>query len=174
MSLVAPVPFCAHSLLPSFIHVSHRTHAIFALTQLSAAAAACLRAVRSYTQMLNAAGCVEADVTVNKLADDSFVVVATDTAHRHVQTLLRRGIEDNVGAQAGAEKSGTRAHAFVTDITGSLAQINIQGPNARRLMQACTDADMSDAAFPFRASREIAIGYALGTVVQTSRQQHQP
>jgi glycine cleavage system aminomethyltransferase T len=143
--------------------------------------------------MLNAAGCVEADVTVNKLADDSFVVVATDTAHRHVQTLLRRGIEDNVGAQAeksgaeksgaeksgaeksgaeksGAEKSGARAHAFVTDITGSLAQINIQGPNARRLMQACTDADMSDAAFPFRASREIAIGYALGTVGQTSRQ----
>jgi glycine cleavage system aminomethyltransferase T len=121
--------------------------------------------------MLNGAGCVEADVTVNKLADDSFVVVATDTAHRHVQTLLRRGIEDNVGSEAeksGAEKSGahSRAHAFVTDITGSLAQINIQGPNARRLMQACTDADMSDAAFPFRASREIAIGYALVNCVR--------
>ena len=160
MPLITPMSFCARSTL-------------------------CRCAVRRYTQMLNAAGCVEADVTVNKLADDSFVVVATDTAHRHVQTLLRRGIEDNVGGEtgaeksgaeksgaekSGAEKSGARAHAFVTDITGSLAQINIQGPNARRLMQACTDADMSDAAFPFRASREIAIGYALGTVGQTSHQ----
>ena len=32
--------------------------------------------------------------------------------------------------------------------------------------QACTDADLSDAAFPFRASQQIAIGYALVNCVR--------
>jgi 4-methylaminobutanoate oxidase (formaldehyde-forming) len=113
----------------------------------------------TYTQMLNAAGCVEADITINKLGEEEFMVVATDTAHRHVLTLLRRGIED--ATINGACPPGSSPHAFVSDVTGGYAQINIQGPNARKLMQACTDADMSDAAFPFRSSQQIAVGYAV-------------
>lgn len=108
----------------------------------------------TYTQFLNADGRVEADITVNKLAEDKFMIVATDTAHRHVQTLLNRGVED------------MNAHAFVTDVTGGYAQINIQGPLSRKLMQLCTDHDMSDIAFPFRASKNIAIGYALVNCVR--------
>ena len=37
----------------------------------------------TYTQWLNDAGTLEADLTVTKLADDDFYVVASDTAHRH-------------------------------------------------------------------------------------------
>jgi glycine cleavage system aminomethyltransferase T len=62
--------------------------------------------------------------------------------------------------------AGTPAHAFVTDVTGSLAQINLQGPLARQLMRVVTDTDMSDSAFPFRASKQIAIGYALVNAVR--------
>jgi glycine cleavage system aminomethyltransferase T len=65
---------------------------------------------------------LEADVTVCKFAADKFMVVATDTAHRHVETLLRRRVEDD------------SAHAFVTDVTGAIAFINIQGPLSRKLM----------------------------------------
>eukprot|EP01103_Thecamoeba_quadrilineata_P000083 TRINITY_DN10063_c0_g1_i1.p1 TRINITY_DN10063_c0_g1~~TRINITY_DN10063_c0_g1_i1.p1 ORF type:complete len:899 (-),score=149.22 TRINITY_DN10063_c0_g1_i1:49-2715(-) len=108
----------------------------------------------TYTQFLNQDGRVEADLTVNKLFDDRFVVVATDTAHRHLLTLIKRGIED------------LNAHAFVTDVTGSIAQINIQGPNARKLMELVTNADMSDAAFPFRGSKHIPIGYAIVNCVR--------
>ena len=46
--------------------------------------------VITYTQWLNDAGTLEADLTVTKLADDRFMVVASDTAHGHVQAWLRR------------------------------------------------------------------------------------
>ena len=43
--------------------------------------------VITYTQWLNEAGKLEADLTVTKLDDERFWVVASDTAHRHVETL---------------------------------------------------------------------------------------
>ena len=52
------------------------------------------------------------------------------------------------------------AHAFVTDVTSGYGQLNVQGPRSRELLQSLTSADLSNAAFPFRAAREIDIGYA--------------
>lgn len=43
---------------------------------------------------------------------------------------------------------------------GALAQINIQGPNARDLIQSLTKTDMSNEAFPFRTAKQIDIGFA--------------
>jgi 4-methylaminobutanoate oxidase (formaldehyde-forming) len=100
----------------------------------------------TYTQWLNEAGTLEADLTVTKIDGESFFVVATDTAHRHVQAHLHRHIGD--------------AHAFVTDVTGAYAQINVQGPRSRELLQTLTTADLSNEAFPFRAAREIDLGFA--------------
>ncbi|MBA3453863.1 MAG: GcvT family protein, partial [Deltaproteobacteria bacterium] len=100
----------------------------------------------TYTQWLDVAGKLQADLTVTKLADDRFWVVASDTAHRHVETWMKRSIGD--------------AHAHVADMTGAYAQINIQGPRSRELMQLVTSADMTNEAFPFRAAREIDIGFA--------------
>ncbi|HEY9482610.1 MAG TPA: aminomethyltransferase family protein, partial [Micromonosporaceae bacterium] len=102
----------------------------------------------TYTQWLNEDGKLEADLTVTKLADERFWVVASDTAHRHVQTRMQRRF------------AATGAHAFATDVTGAYAQINIQGPRSRELMAMVTDADMSNDAFAFRDAREIAIGFA--------------
>ncbi|HEY2793436.1 MAG TPA: FAD-dependent oxidoreductase [Micromonosporaceae bacterium] len=102
----------------------------------------------TYTQWLNDDGKLEADLTVTKLADDKFWVVASDTAHRHAETRMRRRFEE------------TGAHACVTDVTGAYAQINIQGPRSRELMSLVTDFDMSNEAFPFRDAHEIAIGFA--------------
>ncbi len=100
----------------------------------------------TYTQWLNPGGTLEADLTVTKLAGDRFWVVASDTAHRHAETWLRRHIGD--------------ARAFVTDVTSGYAQINIQGPRSRELLAAVTSADVSNEAFPFRAAAEIDIGFA--------------
>jgi len=100
----------------------------------------------TYTQWLNEGGRLEADLTVTKLDDEQFWVVASDTAHRHAGTWMRRHFGD--------------AHAFVTDVTSGYAQINIQGPRSRELMAAVTHADMSTGAFPFRAARLIDIGFA--------------
>ncbi len=101
----------------------------------------------TYTQWLNEGGTLEADLTVTKLDDELFWVVASDTALGHVKTWMKRHIPDD-------------AHAFVTDVTSGYAQINIQGPRSRELMAAVTSEDMSNEAFPFRAAKEIDIGFA--------------
>jgi 4-methylaminobutanoate oxidase (formaldehyde-forming) len=104
--------------------------------------------VITYTQWLNEGGTLEADLTVTKLDDERFWVVASDTAHRHVETRMRRRF------------AGSAAHAFVTDVTSGYAQINIQGPRSRELLASVTSQDMSNGAFPFRAAREIDLGLA--------------
>jgi heterotetrameric sarcosine oxidase gamma subunit len=100
----------------------------------------------TYTQWLNESGLLEADLTVTKLANEEFLVVATDTAHRHVEAHLRRHIGD--------------ASAFLTDVTGAYAQINIQGPRSRELLQTLTTVALSNELFPFRTAREIDLGFA--------------
>lgn len=101
----------------------------------------------TYTQWLNEAGKLEADLTVTKLNEENYLVVVTDTMHRHAETWLKRHIS------AGD-------HAFVTDVTSAYGQLNIQGPKSRELLQTMTTADLSNEAFPFRCAREIEIGYA--------------
>jgi glycine cleavage system aminomethyltransferase T/glycine/D-amino acid oxidase-like deaminating enzyme len=99
----------------------------------------------TYTQWLNEAGFMEADVTITKLASDKFMVIATDTMRHHVHShmLSRLSNEDN---------------CFVTDMTGRYAQINLQGPRSRELLQALTSRNMNE--FPFRHAEDIDIGLA--------------
>jgi glycine cleavage system aminomethyltransferase T/glycine/D-amino acid oxidase-like deaminating enzyme len=100
----------------------------------------------TYTQWLDESGKLQADLTVTKLDDERFFVVASDTVHRHALTWMKRHLGDH--------------HAFVTDVTGGYGQINIQGPRSRELMQSLTSVDLSNEAFPFRHAREIDIGFA--------------
>lgn len=122
---------------------------------------------------------MEGDLTVTKLPstrrsanddDDNddeeaaFLVVATDTMHRHVETRMQRfitGLQDEVDMGAAfSSSSSSFARAVVSDVSGSLAQINLQGPLSRQVLQRATDTDLGNEAFPFRAAREIDIGYA--------------
>jgi 4-methylaminobutanoate oxidase (formaldehyde-forming) len=103
--------------------------------------------VITYTQWLNEQGTLEADLTVTKLGDERYMVVVTDTMHRHAETWMSRNTPEG-------------AHTFVTDVTSGYAQINIQGPRSRELVQSLTTADLSNEAFPYRTAREIDIGYA--------------
>ena len=101
----------------------------------------------TYTQWLNREGRLEADLTVTKLDDDRFFVVVTDTMVRHAEAWMKRNIPAD-------------AHAFVTDVSSGVAQLNVQGPRSRELLQSLTSVDLSNEAFPFRAAREIDLGYA--------------
>ena len=121
----------------------------------------------TYTQWLNEHGRLEADLTVTKLTDDRFLVVATDTAHRHVEAWMRRhaGAPDSSSSTRDAAyesvpRSRPRAHVFIHDVTSMYAQLNIQGPRSRELLQMLTSVDVANDAFPFRAAREIDIGFA--------------
>eukprot|EP00455_Lapot_gusevi_P049055 TRINITY_DN6880_c0_g1_i1.p1 TRINITY_DN6880_c0_g1~~TRINITY_DN6880_c0_g1_i1.p1 ORF type:complete len:878 (-),score=245.93 TRINITY_DN6880_c0_g1_i1:263-2896(-) len=101
----------------------------------------------TYTQFLNEDGKMEADLTIMKQGEGRFMVVATDTAHRHVESWLQRHLPDE-------------GHVFITDVTGAYAQLNVQGPLSRQVLQKVTEEDLSNEAFPFRTAREISIGYA--------------
>ena len=100
-----------------------------------------------YTQWLNERGRIEADLTVSRLAEDRFLVVSGDVIHQHTEAWMKRNTPPG-------------SHFFVTDVTSGYTILNIQGPRSRELISSLTNADMSNAAFPYRAMREIEIGYA--------------
>jgi len=102
--------------------------------------------VITYTQWLNEAGTIEADLTVTKRGDADFLVIASDTAHVHVREWMRR------------HRDGYDVD--IADMTSGMTQINVQGPLSREVLQRVTSVDLSNEAFPFRAARLIDIGFA--------------
>jgi 4-methylaminobutanoate oxidase (formaldehyde-forming) len=99
-----------------------------------------------YTQFLNERGGIEADLTVTRLAEDSYFVVTAAFTHTHVEALLRNGIPAD-------------AFCVVTDVSGAWSMLNLQGPNSRALLQKLAQDDLSHAAFPFGSARHIRLGY---------------
>jgi 4-methylaminobutanoate oxidase (formaldehyde-forming) len=104
-----------------------------------------------YTGMLNEHGGYEADVTVTRTGDDEFLIVSSAATTERDRDHITRNITRNVSA-------GTRAQ--LVDVTSSLAVFGVMGPRSRELLAALTDADLSDAAFPFGTSRRISLGYS--------------
>jgi 4-methylaminobutanoate oxidase (formaldehyde-forming) len=93
----------------------------------------------TYTQWLDEDGRIEGDLTVTKLGEDDFLVVASDTAHGHTSAWLARHAGD--------------ADCTVTDVTADYGQLNVQGPRSREVLSALTGADLSTDAFGFRTAR---------------------
>jgi 4-methylaminobutanoate oxidase (formaldehyde-forming) len=104
----------------------------------------------TYTQWMNEHGKLEADLTVTKHDDGEFMVVSSDNTFRHTETWMRRQFS----------KLMPDGHWFITDITSGLAQLNVQGPKSRALLQAITSEDLANERFAFRDAREIDIGFA--------------
>jgi glycine cleavage system T protein len=99
-----------------------------------------------YTQMLNARGGIEADLTVTRLASNAFLVVTSASASTHNSHWIRRHLGE--------------ARAVLTDVTSSEAVLGVMGPRSRELLARLTDADLSNAAFPFLSSQEIWLASA--------------
>jgi heterotetrameric sarcosine oxidase gamma subunit len=108
-----------------------------------------------YTQWMSERGGVMADVTITRLTDDRFQVVAAERFHRRVQTMLRRGTPD-----------GSRV--YVTDVTSGVALLSVQGPNARALLAELSTADLSNEAFPYLTAQEIDVHHARALAVRMS------
>jgi 4-methylaminobutanoate oxidase (formaldehyde-forming) len=103
------------------------------------------RAVGSliYTQMLNARGGIEADLTVARLAHDEFyIVTGTGFATHDFDWILR-----NLG----------EARAELLDVTSGNAVLSLMGPNAREVLsRACPD-DLTNEGAPFGSARRISV-----------------
>ena len=100
-----------------------------------------------YTQWLNASGGIEADLTVTRIEEESFLVVTTAATRFRDFHFLKAGIGD--------------ARASLTDLTSGLATLGIMGPGSRDLLSRLTSADLSNESFPFATSQEIELGYGI-------------
>lgn len=106
-----------------------------------------------YTQLCNARGGIEADLTFIHEAPDRFLMIT--------------------GAAFGVRDSGwverqLPAGVAIRELTGALATINLCGPRAREILQAVSDDDISNAALPYRGARWIDVGDARALAVRMS------
>ncbi|MEZ5667694.1 MAG: FAD-dependent oxidoreductase [Alphaproteobacteria bacterium] len=100
-----------------------------------------------YTQLLNDRGGIEADLTVTRLAeDDYYIVTGTGFATRDFDW-IRRNIP------AGCD-------ARLIDVTSANAVLALMGPKARAVLQAVTEIDVGNAAFPFASAQTLPIAGA--------------
>ncbi|HAT18239.1 MAG TPA: oxidoreductase [Gemmatimonadetes bacterium] len=108
-----------------------------------------------YTQWMNARGGIQADVTVTRLAEDRFLVVAAEMFHRRVEAILHRG-------------SAVDARVQVTDVTSGYTLLSVQGPGSRDLLSEVTLADLDNAAFPYYTAQQIDLHHGLGLALRMS------
>ena len=101
-----------------------------------------------YTQFLNGAGGIVADLTVTRLAEDRFRVVTGAGTVDSDLGWLRLHARDSDDPVA------------IRDASDELAVIGIWGPRARDVLTAVTSDDVSGEALPFSHAREITIGGA--------------
>ncbi len=108
-----------------------------------------------YTQWMNVRGGVEADVTVTRVTEDRFLVVAAELFHRRVETMLRRG-------------TPPEARVYITDVTSAYTLLSVQGPESRNLLSRVTLADLSNDAFPYYTAQELDLHHARGLATRMS------
>lgn len=100
-----------------------------------------------YTPLLNESGGFEADVTLTRFSEDTFFIVTGGaTAVRDFDYIKRRVPAD--------------ANAVITDVTQAYTMLAVMGPKSRDLLLTLTDADLSNANFPYSTAQQIDIAYA--------------
>ena len=99
----------------------------------------------TYTQLLNTRGGIEADLTVTRTGETSFLIVTGTAVGNHDAAWLRKHLPE--------DRSVT-----LRDITAARVCFGLWGPRARDILQPLTRDDLSNAAFPFLTAREITVG----------------
>jgi glycine cleavage system T protein len=99
----------------------------------------------TYTQLLNARGGVECDLTVTRLDEDRFRIVTGTAFGNHDEAWIRSHIPD-----------GGAVH--VEDVTSRYACLALWGPRARHILQPLTETDITTEALPYLHAAEITVG----------------
>ena len=108
-----------------------------------------------YTQWMNEAGGIEADLTVTRIGEERFLVVVAESFHRRTEAMMRRAISTDTGV-------------FVTDVTSGYGLLSVQGPMSRDLLNQITTADLSNDAFPYFTAQEINLHHGVGMAFRMS------
>jgi len=96
-----------------------------------------------YTLMLNARGGIEAEITLSRIAQDTFWLTSgAATRFKDLFWLKRRLDKEDV---------------LIRDITEERAVLGLMGPESRALIQRISDADFSDDGFAFSSFKQVDI-----------------
>lgn len=98
-----------------------------------------------YTAALTDRGGIRLDLTIARKGEELFRVVTGGGSGQHDLAFLRASIRE-------------RERVRITERTGSLFGLGLWGPRARDVLAAVTDADVSDAAFPYMTARYVNVG----------------
>lgn len=97
-----------------------------------------------YTQMLNARGGIECDLTVARVAEDEYYIVTGTGFATHDFNWISRSIPSGLDAR-------------LTDVTSSYGVLAVMGPKSRDVLSPLTNADLSNGGFPFGTARRITL-----------------
>ncbi|MCI2400208.1 FAD-dependent oxidoreductase [Aliiroseovarius subalbicans] len=100
-----------------------------------------------YTQFLNSRGGIEADVTVTRLTETSYLVVTPAATRLADQTWM--------------ERHRGNFNVVITDVTAGEGVLAVMGPKSRELLQRVSPADFTNDTNPFGTAQEIEIGMGL-------------
>ena len=124
----------------------------------------------TYTQLCNARGGIEADVTIIRRSEDCFWLITGSGLGVRDRHWIERNMKVFIDSQSGAwasqgeqwVRSGSPAvdDLFLRDITSTFGVINLAGPLARKVLEKVCDDDVSHEAFAFMSARDVRIGYA--------------
>lgn len=95
------------------------------------------------TPMIGVHGGVVGDFTVTKMADDEYRIFGSGMAERfHARWFKQVPLPENT---------------YFESVTDAMCGFNVAGPLARQLLSRLTNADLSNAAFPFMRSQKITV-----------------
>lgn len=105
--------------------------------------------------MLNAAGGVRAEFTIYKTAPQSYYLVSAGAFERHDHDYLLKNLPAD----------GSVRFQPVTTQYGVLV---LAGPHSRDVLQKLTDADLSNAGFPWLSGQSINVGHATADAIRVN------
>jgi 4-methylaminobutanoate oxidase (formaldehyde-forming) len=99
----------------------------------------------TYTQLLDRRGGIQADVTLTRLAPETWLLVTGTAFGNHDAAWLRSHLPSD----------GT---VTVRDVTSARVCLGLWGPRARDILESVIPGDISDAAFPYLTARYLSVG----------------
>ncbi|WP_439142334.1 glycine cleavage T C-terminal barrel domain-containing protein, partial [Pseudooctadecabacter sp.] len=95
------------------------------------------------THMLNRAGRIELETTIVRMAEDQFYLVcAAFFEQRLLDHLAQHRVDEDV---------------TITALSSDWSALSLNGPKARDVLAACTDADLSNAGFRWLSAQKITV-----------------
>lgn len=101
----------------------------------------------TYTQMCNERGGIECDITIARVAENRFFIVAGTAFGVHHAMWIKKHLPGDGSVE-------------LNDVTSSFGMISICGPDSRKLLEKVTNDDVSNETFQFGSCRQITAGCA--------------